>query len=232
MSAPAAAWFPLVRHLSSRATPWLARLPVTPNQITAASLALGLACNALLTRGTPGWNVAAGILLVACYVLDNCDGEIARLKGQGSEFGRRFDTFVDFVVHTSFFPALALGASASHGEGVGLWLGVSVWHWLGGLAALGSTLNYAFSLRDDLRRARRPAPQPAPRSAEAGEARPESPLQWLAFVVRELTRADFCFLVLLLGAADALWPLLPAGAIGAQVYWVLRFVRGADEYHV
>jgi len=41
----AAAWriFPLVRHLSNLLSPVLIKLPVTPNQVTAASLACGLA---------------------------------------------------------------------------------------------------------------------------------------------------------------------------------------------
>ena len=32
------------------------------------------------------------------YVLDNCDGEIARLKDQCSTFGMWFDTLVDWIV--------------------------------------------------------------------------------------------------------------------------------------
>ncbi len=35
-----------------------------------------------------------------------------------------------------------------------------------------------------------------------------------------------------LAALDLIWVLLPLGAVGAQVYWVTRFIRGAGEYHV
>ena len=37
--------FPLIQHLSMLATPALARMPVTANQITATSLATGLAAS-------------------------------------------------------------------------------------------------------------------------------------------------------------------------------------------
>ena len=52
------------------------------------------------------------------------------------------------------------------------------------------------------------------------------------FAFRKLTRADFCFIVLALALFDVVWVLLPAGAVGAQVYWLARFQRGAGDYHV
>jgi nitrate reductase NapE component len=44
-------------------------------------------------------------------------------------------------------------------------------------------------------------------------------------------RNDFCFIVLALALADVLWILLPTGAIGAQVYWMLQFVKGFRRHH-
>jgi hypothetical protein len=35
-----------------------------------------------------------------------------------------------------------------------------------------------------------------------------------------------------LAAFDVLWVLLPAGAIGAQVYWLTALVKRAREFHV
>ena len=85
--------FPLIQHLSMLATLALARMPVTANQITATSLATGLAASWCLLQGGGCW-AAAGVLFVVTYVLDNCDGEIARLKDQCSTF----DTLVDWIV--------------------------------------------------------------------------------------------------------------------------------------
>ena len=69
--------FPLLRHLSVRVTPLLARFPVTANQITLASLALGLGCAWAMTGEGRAMTTAGGVMLVLCYLLDNCDGEIA-----------------------------------------------------------------------------------------------------------------------------------------------------------
>lgn len=213
--------FPVVRHLSVRLTPLLARLPVTANQITAASLVFGLgAAFAASTEGRAA-GVVAGVLLVLCYVLDNCDGEIARLKSQCSTFGMHFDTFVDWIVHAAFFAALGVGAGRATGE--------AVWLWLGGAAAAGGTLNYALGM---LLPAAEQRTSETAAAAAVPVAHPSGGWEWIVFAFRELTRADFCFIVLVLGAFDVLWVLLPAGAIGAQVYWLTRFLKGTGAYHV
>ena len=215
--------FPLVRHISQRLTPFLARLPVTANQITAASLVLGLGAAWAMTEGKQSWEIAGGVLLVLCYTLDNCDGEIARLKNQCSNFGSHFDTFVDWVVHAGIFAGLGYGAFRETGE--------SLWLWLGLLAAAGGTLNYVIGIVIAAR-----APKMSEESADGGVegegAVPGNVREWLVFALRELTRADFCFIVLVLALFDVVWALLPAGAVGAQVYWLTRFVRGAGDYHV
>ena len=141
-SAEPAGVFPLVRHISQRLTPLLVRLPVTANQITAASLVVGLGAAWAMTEGNQTWEVAGGVLLVLCYTLDNCDGEIARLKNQCTKFGGHFDTFVDWIVHTAIFAGLGYGAFQETGE--------SLWLWLGLLAAAGGTLNYVIGIVIDV----------------------------------------------------------------------------------
>ena len=69
--APPRQAFPLIRHLSYRVTPLFMRLPVTPNQLTAASLVAGLWSAACFARGEWGWAVAGALLLLVCYALDN-----------------------------------------------------------------------------------------------------------------------------------------------------------------
>ncbi len=213
--------FPLVRHLSDRVTPLLVRLPISANQITALSLLSGLAAAWLLSQSTWAANVEAAGLLIVAYVLDNCDGEIARLKNQCSNFGMRFDSFVDWVVHTAFFLGLGLGVSTV--------TGVEYWNWLGWVAAAGGTFNYALGWVFDYLDGRSAALNEEP---EPGAVEPSGAIEWTIFVFRELSRADFCFLVLILALADALWFLLPAGAIGAQVYWMTQFVKAARRFHV
>lgn len=208
---------PLIRHLSRPVTPLLARLPVTANQITTAALALGLMAAYAAALGTWAATVVAGILLVGCYVLDNCDGEIARLKNQCSAFGRHYDSFVDWVVHTAFFAALGAGVTIDTGE--------TVWLWLGLAAAFGGTLNYGLGFLV----ARGPGDVT---EVEPGQTWPQNAQEWALFAFRELSRADFCFIVLVLAMIDGAWILLPAGAVGAQVYWATLMIRRAREFHV
>ncbi len=217
---------PMIRHLSVRLTPLLVRSPFSANHITLASLVAGLAACWSVLHGSWSGNVVGGLLLVVCYVLDNCDGEIARIKNQSSEFGMYFDTFVDWIVHAAFFAALGHGVGAASGE--------SVWVWFGWSAAAGGTLNYLISLYMDARDCHRAgADYDVTGLTAAVEARlPETWREWFLYGFRELSRADFCFIALALALFDVAWVLVPLGAIGAQVYWLAQFVRGAREFHV
>ena len=212
---------PLIRQLSTRTTPLLARLPVTPNQITSVSMLVGLAAAWYLYQEGYGNGVAAAALFVVRYVLDNCDGEIARLKGLSSSFGMHYDTFVDWVVHSAFFAALGIGYGRVAGN--------EVWMWLGWAAAVGGTINYLLVLVFDRLDG---TPDEGENSCAKEAPRPNTPTQWAIYVLRELMRADFCFLVLLLALADGLWLLLPVGAVGAQVYWIMLCVKRTRRYNV
>ncbi len=215
--------FPLVRHLSSRVTPLLARLPISANQVTWASIVAGLACGWGMMQGTRAGALWGALFLLAAYILDNCDGEIARLKNQSSEFGRRFDTVADWLVHLVFFPALGVGVYRASGE--------TLWLWLGAVAAVGLTVNTFLGFIAERRRRTAGADDLAGDGGEPGR-RPEGAKEWAVFVFRELFRADFCFIVLALALFDLTWLLLPAGAVGSQVYWAAHWVEGADEFHV
>jgi phosphatidylglycerophosphate synthase len=210
--------FPMIRWVSALVTPLLAATPLTANQVTAVSLLFGLASIGAFMQGGWPWTAGGAVLLFVSYVLDNCDGELARLKDQCSEFGDRFDTFVDWVVNASFFAALGIGATAGSGE--------AHWMWLGWAAAGGATLNYFIGLYLESRQGASEAVDETP------DKEPETRKEWVIFFFRELARADFCFIVLALAALDLTWVLLPTGAVGAQVYWATQFIRSVRGYHV
>lgn len=220
MIEPALPPFPLVRSLSKYVTPTLIRLPITANQVTTGSLLAGLAAAWCVAQGTQAGALAAGALLVVCYVLDNSDGEVARAKNQCSTFGMYYDSFVDWAVHTGFFAALGIGVARGFGN--------DLWLHLGLIAAAGGTVNYGVGLYLEFRqKAKVAAGAPPPEYRN-----PEGTRDWALYVFRELTRADFCFIVLVLAAFDLTLLLLPFGAIGSQVYWITQCVRGAREFHV
>jgi phosphatidylglycerophosphate synthase len=66
--------FPLVRHLSWRLTPLLARLPLSANQITLLSLIAALGASYLYLLQGYRTNILAALLFVLAFVLDTCDG--------------------------------------------------------------------------------------------------------------------------------------------------------------
>ena len=221
-------FLPLVRHLSVRLTPGLATLPITPNQITTVSLVFGLLCSICVAMGGPLWILVGAVFLVVCYVLDNCDGEIARLKNQCSHSGMRLDSFADWVIHSTFFVALGWSWART--------LDAPEWLWLGGVASAGGTINYILcwvmeSRDSDSAIGSSQIDSTGYETFETAVS-PDTVAQWMVFTFRELFRADFCFLLLVMAVFDLTWVLLPAGAIGAQVYWALLFIRGTRGYHV
>lgn len=217
--------FPLVRHVSDRLTPLLLRLPVTPNQVTAASLAAGLAGAACFAQGGRGLALAGAALIIVSYILDNCDGDIARAKNLSSRSGHYFDSVADWLVDTAFFIGLGFGSTVERGEALWLWLGLA--------AAAGATISFVLELRHDLRTGHvTHGDAAAPADAAQGEALPVNRKEAVIYVFRELGRADFCFLVLILAAFDVTWILLPVGAVGAQVYWLTSLAVGWRRFHV
>ena len=218
--------FPLIRHISVHATPLLARLPVSANQFSAVSLLTGLASGLCMMQGEWTWAIVGGIFLVLSYVLDNCDGEIARLKNQSSRLGMHIDNFVDTAVHTFFFVALGIGTGRATGQ--------NAWLWLGWIAAAGSAINYVAGFIVDAR------DRAAAAQAQDSDD-PEKDTRWrmprdrrerTIYVFRELSRADFCFIVLVLAVFDLMWMLLPPAAVGAHAYWAVRFASGANRFRV
>jgi phosphatidylglycerophosphate synthase len=214
--------FPLTRHFSYLLTPALSRTPLTPNQITALSMLAGLAGAWCFTKGLWAWSVAGGLLLVVCYTLDNCDGEIARIKKMSSEWGAHFDDLVDWLVDSAFFAGL--------GWGVWVETGNMIWLWFGLAAAFGATLDYIIDIV--LYARQKKDPEAKTREEEATDVRkPEDWIDWLIYIFHKLSRADFCVIVLGLAAFDIAWLLLPAGAVGAQVYWITDLFKRARGWH-
>jgi phosphatidylglycerophosphate synthase len=82
----------------------LARLRVPPPVVVFAAGAAGVAGAIELSRGS--LLVAAGLVQLKT-LLDNADGQLARLTGKTSAFGRYLDSEVDLVVNAALFAAIA-----------------------------------------------------------------------------------------------------------------------------
>lgn len=81
-----------------------ARLRVPPPLVVVAAGAAGIAAAVELGRGSL---LAAALLVQLKTLLDNADGQLARLTGRVSAFGRYLDSEIDLLVNLALFAALA-----------------------------------------------------------------------------------------------------------------------------
>jgi phosphatidylglycerophosphate synthase len=97
---------------------WAARRGLTPNQVTTASMAIGvLAAAAFATGSRPGL-VAGAVLLQAAFTADCVDGQLARYTRTFSKFGAWLDSIFDRAKEYVVFAGLAIGASRGFGDDV------------------------------------------------------------------------------------------------------------------
>ena len=111
--------------------PWDARLArklitplkdswVTPNYLTTARLAVGLAAAVAFVPGTYGCSNVAALLLIISNFLDHTDGELARISGKSTRIGHVYDLASDAVVTILWFFAMGIGVGAKRGLLLGL----------------------------------------------------------------------------------------------------------------
>ncbi len=85
----------LNRPISTRITKYLVRTKITPNYISFFSFVLSVLSTFFFFLGGYINLVIGGIIVQMLSVIDGCDGEIARLKFQITEFGGWFDAVLD-----------------------------------------------------------------------------------------------------------------------------------------
>jgi hypothetical protein len=98
------------------------RLRCTPTAVTILGTIVGIAGGALLFA--PSAAPAGFALLIVHSILDSSDGQLARMTGQVSEFGRMLDGIGGYLTHASIY--LALLASALSGGAGGSAIAVAV----------------------------------------------------------------------------------------------------------
>ncbi|GAA3152372.1 hypothetical protein GCM10010521_45120 [Streptomyces rameus] len=105
---------------------WCARRGLTPNQVTTASLLTALIAAGCAATGTRGGFVAAGVLLIASFVLDCTDGQLARYALKYSTLGAWLDATFDRAKEYAYYAGLALGAARGGDDVWALALGAMV----------------------------------------------------------------------------------------------------------
>ena len=112
----------LNRRLSVPAARALGHTPVTPNQVSVASLGTALLSFVLFAQG---YNIAGGLLAQVSSVIDGMDGDLARIKRMTSSFGGFLDAILDRYADCLILLGMIIW-SADSGDGglawtVGFW---------------------------------------------------------------------------------------------------------------
>ncbi|HEX3908201.1 MAG TPA: CDP-alcohol phosphatidyltransferase family protein [Mycobacteriales bacterium] len=102
-----------MRRISIYVTRLLAPTRVTPNGVTAAMLVCGLAAAAVLMAPSVWAAVGAALIVQLQELLDCCDGELARWRGQKGAVGIYLDRVSHYVTDAGL--AVAVGVSAAGG---------------------------------------------------------------------------------------------------------------------
>ena len=82
-------------------------LSLTPNHLTVAGGAVGMAAGALLYDERLG--LAAFALLIVHGIVDSSDGQLARMTGQTSELGRVLDGIGGYATYAAVYVAILAG---------------------------------------------------------------------------------------------------------------------------
>ncbi len=108
----------LNRHVSQPLARLLSRTPITPNQVSIASLGVALASFFCFVYHYP---IAGGLLAQAASVIDGVDGDLARLKKMTSAFGGFMDAILDRYADAVIYLGLIIW-TASDSDRVEVWV--------------------------------------------------------------------------------------------------------------
>lgn len=101
---------------------------LTPNQVSSIAMLFGVIAGILFGFGTYSCLIAGGIFYFTCNVLDCADGQIARLKKNGTKTGRIIDGFIDYIVSISVFIGIGIGLTNVLSSGIYPEFGTSILH--------------------------------------------------------------------------------------------------------
>ena len=96
---------------------------ITPNHISIVAMIIGVIGGLTFSAGTHAYFIIASLLYFTSNTLDCADGQLARLKKNGTLLGRAIDGFIDYVVSTTIYICLGVAVAKTTGSGLtGLFL--------------------------------------------------------------------------------------------------------------
>lgn len=109
----------LIHPVARRLVPVAARLGVTPNAVSLTGMGCGLLAGLAYHRvGHPGLAVAGLALMGLWHLMDGIDGQLARLTGTHSAFGKVLDGICDYVTFAAVYLGLGSALASRHGDWV------------------------------------------------------------------------------------------------------------------
>jgi phosphatidylglycerophosphate synthase len=82
---------------------------ITPNQISMTAILMGVIAGYFYSNGQPVYLKIGALFFMAFNILDCSDGQLARLKKNGSQAGRIIDGISDYLATTAVYIGIAWG---------------------------------------------------------------------------------------------------------------------------
>lgn len=82
---------------------------ITPNQLSISAILMGLVSGVFYALGDPACIFAGALFFLAFNVCDCADGQLARLKKNGTPMGKIIDGIADYTATTAVFIGMAIG---------------------------------------------------------------------------------------------------------------------------
>ena len=210
------------RILTAPFTAFFIRSGLRPNYITLLGGAAGILAFFSFSIGTKAGLIAGAVLFEAFYILDNCDGEVARARGLSSKFGSWMDTLIDCFIHVLAFIGIGIGVSRTAEIPIMLFAGI-----IAGLGTFLSTLvvmlqkirNYGLAIHGMPK-----APAGAKKKITAVDR-----------LIDILSAGDFSLVLLLFAIFNKMELLLWLGAIGSNLFCItllavnFKYLAGREE---
>ena len=95
---------------------------ITPNQLTVISMILGVIGGFFYSFGNHSVFITGAVLVLLYNVFDCSDGQLARLKKNGTAVGRILDGIADYVVSVAVYFGIAFGYANSSSNPLLWWI--------------------------------------------------------------------------------------------------------------
>jgi phosphatidylglycerophosphate synthase len=202
------------RKISIPISRQLIRFPITPNMVSLFTLGVSFGAGVFFALGGY-WNMLTGAVLSwLASVLDGCDGEVARLKLQESDFGCWLETICDYLYYVFIFAGMTIGLARMSGNRAYL-----VW---GGFLMFGAIATILIS---SLQRHRLSSGSPEQFLRvwqKEADNRRSNPFVYFGRQTEFIIRRCFLpYVILFFAVFNIISWLLVAGAVGANVAWVV-----------